>query len=181
MDVRTMCLGLLVKQESTGYEIKKAITNGHASIFYDASLGAIYPALNRLTEDGLVTCEEQSQDKRPDKKVYRITTAGMTTFEMALLQPPTADKFRSDFLAAMFFCGQMPDSRLEEILDERETFHTARLAALEELEIESQSVGETFLTRYAMMYHASNVKFLKENRYLLDTSSTEESNVEVAQ
>ncbi len=176
-----MCLGLLVKQEATGYEIKKAITNGHASIFYDASLGAIYPALNRLTEDGLVTCEELSQDKRPDKKVYRITTKGMNTFEMALLQPPTADKFRSDFLAAMFFCGQMPESRLVEILDEREEFHADRLAALKELEQESQSVGETFLTRYAMMYHASNVQFLKENRYLLEADQNEDDNAEAVQ
>ena len=176
-----MCLGLLVKQDASGYEIKKAITNGHASIFYDASLGAIYPALNRLTEDGLVTCEEQSQDKRPDKKVYRITTKGMHSFEMALLQPPTADKFRSDFLAAMFFCGQMSDSRLEEIMDEREIFHAERLAALQELEDDSQSGGETFLTRYAMMYHASNVKFLKENRYLLDADQSSGNNVEAAQ
>ncbi len=175
MDVRTMCLGLLIKQDATGYEIKKVIQDGHAGIFYDASYGTIYPALNRMTEEGLVTCEAQAQDKRPDKKVYKITSKGLDAFQLALLQPPTADKFRSDFLAAMYFCGEIPSERLSQLLDEREAYHQQRLDALDSLEAESGDSADEFLLRYARMHHQSTYKFLRENRHLIEPLSAPDS------
>jgi DNA-binding PadR family transcriptional regulator len=52
-DVRTLCLGILSIGEATGYEIKKALEEGPFGHVLEASFGAIYPALGRLTEEGL--------------------------------------------------------------------------------------------------------------------------------
>ena len=63
--------------------------------------------------------EEQAQDSRPDKKVYSITPAGRAAFTAAIAQAPGADKFRSDFLLAMFFEHFMPPAMIAEAVDER--------------------------------------------------------------
>ena len=56
--------------EATGYEIKKLFDEGGYQHFIEASFGSIYPALNRLTEEGLVSVRAEVQEKRPDRKVY---------------------------------------------------------------------------------------------------------------
>ncbi len=79
MDIRTLCLGILTWGDASGYEIKK-IFEDRLSYFYEASYGSIYPALTKLTDDGLVSCRAEAQDKRPDKKVYAITPTGRMAF-----------------------------------------------------------------------------------------------------
>ena len=59
MDVRTLCLGILSLGDATGYEIKKLVAEGSFSFFSEASYGSIYPALTKLTDEGLVSCVEQ--------------------------------------------------------------------------------------------------------------------------
>ena len=66
MDVRTICLGILTRGDATGYEIKKTVEEDGYRHFAEASFGSIYPALNRLTEEGLVSVHAQAQEKRPD-------------------------------------------------------------------------------------------------------------------
>ena len=76
MDVRTICLGILTRGDATGYEIKKLFEEDGYQHFVEASFGSIYPALSRLTEQGYVSVREESQEKRPDRKVYVLTAAG---------------------------------------------------------------------------------------------------------
>jgi PadR family transcriptional regulator AphA len=58
MDVRTICLGILTRGDATGYEIKKLFEDDGYQHFVEASFGSIYPALNRLTEEGLVSVRQ---------------------------------------------------------------------------------------------------------------------------
>ena len=64
MDVRTICLGILTRGDATGYEIKKLFEDDGYQHFVEASFGSIYPALNRLTEEGYVSVREESQEKQ---------------------------------------------------------------------------------------------------------------------
>ena len=65
MDVRTICLGILTRGDATGYEIKKLFEDDGYQHFVEASFGSIYPALNRLTEEGYVSVREESPGKAP--------------------------------------------------------------------------------------------------------------------
>lgn len=58
MDVKTLCLGILNRADATGYEIKKACDDGPLGHFQVAGFGSIYPALNFLRGDGLVSVTE---------------------------------------------------------------------------------------------------------------------------
>ncbi|HHY48365.1 MAG TPA: PadR family transcriptional regulator, partial [Alphaproteobacteria bacterium] len=55
MNVRTICLAILYDEEASGYEIRKLVVEGEYSYFIDASYGSIYPALQKLEAEKLVT------------------------------------------------------------------------------------------------------------------------------
>src|SRR6202012_6279642 len=115
MDVRTICLGILSRGDATGYEIKKLFDDDGYQHFVEASFGSIYPALNRLTAEGLVSVREEAQDKRPDRKVYSITPEGRSAFFASLMKPLPEDKHRSSFAFAMLFAHLLPQSRVAEL------------------------------------------------------------------
>tara|TARA_B100000674_G_scaffold16909_3_gene12074 strand:+ start:7638 stop:8189 length:552 start_codon:yes stop_codon:yes gene_type:complete len=105
--------------EATGYEIRKMFEDGTFSHFQIASLGSIYPALTKLTQDGLVTFVEHEQENRPDKKIYQLTQEGRRTFLRTLLQTrPAEDRYRSDILFMLTFAEEMPIELTEALIDE---------------------------------------------------------------
>lgn len=101
MNVRTLCLGYLSTRAATGYEIKKDFGEGVFCHFFEAGYGSIYPALNHLAAEGMVTVREEEQAGKPDKKIYAITEAGRTELRKALSVLPEHDKFKSEFLFMM--------------------------------------------------------------------------------
>ena len=119
MDIRSLCLGALMAGDASGYEIRKMFEDGVFSFFQMASLGSIYPALTKLSQDGLVTFTEQEQENRPDKKVYRLTAEGRRSFLRTLFQTrPGEDRYRSDILFMLSFADELPVEFCEALIDE---------------------------------------------------------------
>lgn len=168
LDVRTMCLGALSIEEASGYELQKNFKEGAFSHFLEASYGSIYPALTRLTEDGLVTCSEQVQAGRPDKKVYSINDAGRGALADALAGLPAEDKHRSEFLFFMSFSDLMDSRQIERLVDTRVETLRDRLALIDEAEAEAFSKGQEFVLGYGRVILEASIKYLEENRYLVE-------------
>jgi DNA-binding PadR family transcriptional regulator len=55
------------------------------------NIGQVYPALDKLQEEGHVTVEVVSQSERPDRKVYTITDKGRRELEHWLATPSRQD------------------------------------------------------------------------------------------
>lgn len=70
-DVRQAVLRVVAEQPSTGYQIMTAIATKSQELWKPGP-GSVYPALQSMTDEGLVTCQE-SED---GKKVYTITEDG---------------------------------------------------------------------------------------------------------
>ncbi|CAJ1001709.1 MULTISPECIES: PadR family transcriptional regulator [Bacillales] len=102
MDVKTIILGFLSYTEMSGYDIKQAFSNS-IGFFYDASFGAIYPALRKLEDEGYVTKREVIQSGKPNKILYSITEAGREAFRKEMLTPILPPVLRSDMLVKIFF------------------------------------------------------------------------------
>jgi DNA-binding PadR family transcriptional regulator len=102
MDVKTIILGFLSHGEMSGYDIKQAFGNS-IGFFYDASFGAIYPALRKLEEEGHVTKQEVIQSGKPNKILYKITETGKETFHQEIQSPILPPVLRSDMLVKIFF------------------------------------------------------------------------------
>ena len=166
MDVKTLCLGVLSRHACSGYEIRKQFEEGPFSHFQEAGFGSIYPALKRLTEDGLVTCEQHAQDSRPDKKVYAITQKGRHALFEAVNRPSGPDKFRSDFMFMMFFADLMSPADLDRRFAERAAYHRARLEILESGET-AASPGERFVLNFGVALHRAALAYVEEHGHEL--------------
>ncbi len=168
LDVRTMCLGALSEAEASGYELQKNFKEGPLAHFLEASYGSIYPALTRLTEEGLVTCSEQTQEGRPDKKVYSITPQGQDALEVALRALPAEDRFRSEFLFFMSFSELMDAGQVSRLIDDRINTVLGKQAILEESNREDLTPGQKFVLGYGHAMMKASLKYLQDNRHLVE-------------
>ena len=167
MDVRTLCLGILSLGDATGYEIKKMVAEGSFSFFSEASYGSIYPALNKLTEEGLVTFETTPQNKRPDKKVYTLTDAGEAALTQALRRDPGPDKNRSEFLASLLFAEAVSPERVNDLISDRLRQHRQKIDALTALLDEDMTAASRFVVQFGIAVQQAALDFLETNRGML--------------
>jgi PadR family transcriptional regulator AphA len=171
MDVRTICLGILTRGDATGYEIKKLFEDDGYQHFVEASFGSIYPALSRLTEEGLVSVRAEAQEKRPDRKVYSITQAGRETFIGALMKPLSEDRHRSPFMFAMLFSQLLPEEHISRMLDDYIGQSEATLAQL--MEKKSQTPGERFVTGLGRAVYVAILNYLNAHRGEMENRAAE--------
>jgi DNA-binding PadR family transcriptional regulator len=167
MDIKTLCLGILSLGEATGYEIKKMVAEGSLSFFSEASYGSIYPALSKLTEEGLVTCREMAQDKRPDKKIYSLTKKGRDELQQSLRRDPHPDKNRSEFLAALLFAESVAPDRIAVLIEDRIREHEAKIEALEALLGGEMTPAARFVVKYGIATQKAALDFLLAHKKML--------------
>lgn len=107
-------LGLLSHESLTGYEIKKRMDTA-LKLFWSASYGSIYPTLNSLVDNGMVTKLETTDNGR-DKVIYTITDSGKEYLKKWLTLPVTKDELKYETLLKVFFGGEIgPDVTLEHV------------------------------------------------------------------
>lgn len=171
MDVRTICLGILTRGDATGYEIKKLFEDGRFSYFVEASFGSIYPALSRLTDDGLVKVREEAGVGRPGRKIYSITEKGRRTFVASLNGPLPEDRFRSPFLFAMMFSDFLDDGRVIAMIDS----HIAEIEAkLDQLRCDCGrpcNNREAFVCEMGRTIYQAILRFLQDRRNQFNTDA----------
>ncbi len=164
MDVRTICLGLLTRGDATGYEIRKLFEDGGYLEFAEASFGSIYPALNRLTQEGLVSVRTEAQQKRPGRKVYSLTPAGRETVTAALMKPLAEDRHRSPFLFAMLFSHLLPQEHVLGLIDTYIGQGKEKLAQLAAAEADPDKPGEAFVIGFGRAVYTAMLNYLRAHR-----------------
>ncbi len=167
MDAKTLCLGVLVMGDATGYEIRKMFEEGPFAHFQDVGYGSIYPALAKLADEGLVSVievpENSHSDKR-DKKTYRITEAGQRAFNAALAKLPAPDKIRSDTTFLMFFAEFMDPAHLRAVYDDYLAYYRDRAEFLKTLDPEGVPEGRLFVRGMGLAFYEAVADYIAENR-----------------
>ncbi len=168
MNVRTLCLAILYFGEATGYEIRKKAQEGVFSYFINASYGSIYPALGKLTKEELVSCHEEMQSGKPNKKIYTLTQAGRDAFVEALALAPSEDIFKSEFLM-IAMCAELVEPQvLARVIDERLEWLDEKVAYLKEVATECEHPGSRFAIGCGISAYESGAKHLRDNRHMLE-------------
>ena len=116
MSVPLTLLGLLEREPSHGYELKRD---------YDAyfgrgkplPFGQVYATLGRLARDGKVEAGEAEPGAGPDRKRYAITEAGVTEFETWLAEPVMPEPHLQTVLFAKVVLALMLGRRADQYLD----------------------------------------------------------------
>lgn len=125
-------LGALSVEPMSGYELRRAIQDvlGH---FWSESFGQIYPALNRLREQGLV---DARPGERPSSSVFMITEKGRARLSEMLRDPIRDRPPRNGLMLRLFFGRHLGLEQSLELLDETEASTRAQLEHLRETQIE---------------------------------------------
>lgn len=165
MDARTLCLGALQFGDASGYEIKKMYEDGILGHLHAASFGSIYPALTRLEAEGLATSVAMAQEKRPDKKVYRLTDSGRAALVAALQIPPGPDKMRSDFLFILVLGHLLPAELVQALIDQRITWYRDCIKNMESCVNDERPASVRFVNDLGLAVYRAAAEFLEERRH----------------
>jgi DNA-binding PadR family transcriptional regulator len=117
MNMQDVILGFLYEEPMSGYDIKQMMENS-VSYFFDASFGAIYPALRKMEKEGLVEKQVIQQEGKPNKNLFAITESGKEQFQQYLNSPINPTVMRSDVLIRIFFGRFTSPENIEKWLTE---------------------------------------------------------------
>jgi DNA-binding PadR family transcriptional regulator len=132
MSVPLTLLGLLEREPSHGYELKRD---------YDAyfgrgrplPFGQVYATLGRLARDGKVAAADSEPGAGPDRKRYAITELGVSDVEAWLAEPVEAEPHLQTVLFAKVVLSLMLGRPAERYLDTQRAAHLQRMRELTEV------------------------------------------------
>jgi DNA-binding PadR family transcriptional regulator len=126
MDLRDTILGLLSWKPSSGYDLKRIISD--SDVFYwSGNNNQIYKSLLELQQEGLVTHQVQVQESLPAKKIYSITEKGLSELHQSLLAAPEVPEPRKGFLIQLAWAEILSDEEILALLGKYEEEISIRL------------------------------------------------------
>ena len=180
MNVRTLCLAILCEGDASGYEIRKLSMDETCkfSHFIDVSYGAVYPALNKLEEEGKISGRLETQEGKPSKRVYSITDLGRKELVSSLSDVPEPDKFKSEFLLVAMHADLLPHSVIMAALNERIAYLQHKIEAIESCcFLDTNSKGAEFVFNYGLLMNKTSLKYLLEHRDKLEQAAKKSPSV----
>jgi len=127
-------LGLLCWKPMSGYDIKKMVEVG-LNYFWSESYGQIFPALNRLVEDGLATKKLDPNSGGRQRQVYTVTKAGRRIFKTWLHEPTDLPRLRDEMKLKFFLTSRSGAAEGVRLLKEYGVQQREHLAMLKESEV----------------------------------------------
>jgi PadR family transcriptional regulator, regulatory protein AphA len=131
MSLRHILLGMLATPAS-GYDLKKDFEDS-LNNFWNAELAQIYPTLNKLEEEGLISSKVTPSSQGPNRKVYCRLKAGQKELVKWLKQGPMVPKTRIDYAAQFSFLGELSYKERLEFVYSLQGDTQKRLAVLQKL------------------------------------------------
>ncbi|MCC5654296.1 PadR family transcriptional regulator [Nostoc sp. XA013] len=139
MSLAYVILGLLQQQEMTGYDLKISCFDQCIAHLWPADQAQIYRTLDKLVEQGWITCTVEIQHDRPNRKVYSVTEPGKAEFTrwLGIHQPlPTV---REPMLVQLHFADQLPNETIIYLLEQQLAARSKKLAECEIIDLPSLS------------------------------------------
>jgi DNA-binding PadR family transcriptional regulator len=128
-------LCLLRVQPMHPYELQRRIRAWHKDEFLDLKRGSLYHAIERLRRQGAIEPVETTREgRRPERTVYRLTTAG-EQLVLRWLQEMLANPVRepTQFFAALSFLSQLSPECVQAQLRQRTAVLEATITELDKV------------------------------------------------
>lgn len=168
--IKFIILGFLTYKSLTGYDIKQIMIQS-TSNFVNASFGSIYPALNKLEKDGLISSTKVIEDGKY-KKIYTINEAGEDIFIQWLEEPIDFMRSYEDVLAKIFFYEKLPKAKASKLIEQLIEDINEKLVELEKLEQEIKG-GAGYFEISTLYFGIDHLKFMVNwyERFLNDLNN----------
>jgi DNA-binding PadR family transcriptional regulator len=166
MTVPIMLLGLLEREPSHGYDLKRD---------YDAyfgrgrplPFGQVYATLSRLARDGKVEAGEPEPGSGPERKRYLITEQGVTEVQAWLAEPVGPEPHLQTVLFAKVVLALMTGRPAETYLDIQRAAHLQRMRELTELK-RAGNVVDTLLADHGLFHLEADLRWIDLTAARLD-------------
>lgn len=135
MSLTHAILGLLQQEEMTGYDLKTSCFDQCIAHLWPADQAQIYRTLDKLVEQGWITCSVQIQHDRPNRKVYKLTEAGASELNRWLQCHQPLPTVREPLLVQLFFAAQLPNEALIQLIEQQLVARHEKLAECEAIEL----------------------------------------------
>ncbi|HRV60903.1 MAG: PadR family transcriptional regulator [Solirubrobacterales bacterium] len=132
MALKHAVLAALSAEPGSGYELSKRFDASVAN-FWTASAQQVYRELDRLESDGLVRARTVRQQKRPDKRVFRITGEGDRELTDFIRAPNRPTVIRDDLLVKVASLSEANAADVSLAVRERVETSRQKLAMYENL------------------------------------------------
>ena len=167
MSVPIALLGLLEREPSHGYELKRD---------YDAyfgrgkplPFGQVYATLGRLARDGKVLPGEVEPGAGPDRKRYAITAVGTSEVETWLATPVEPEPHLQTVLFAKVVLALMLGRSAEHYLDTQRGAHLQRMRELTELKRSGTSI-DALLADHGLFHLEADLRWIDLTAARLDS------------
>ncbi|MFC0042287.1 PadR family transcriptional regulator [Actinomadura rayongensis] len=97
MALRNAILATLLEGESSGYDLAKVFDSSVAN-FWTATPQQLYRELDRMEGQGLVEARVVEQERRPNKRLFSITEAGLAALTEFTAREPKPTAVRDELL-----------------------------------------------------------------------------------
>ncbi len=132
MSLRHILLGLL-KEPHSGYDLKKQFDRSLRN-FWRAELSQIYPLLQKMETEGLLSSRASESDIGPTRRVYKRTARGRRALLDWLNDGPVVNSERIEYLAQTYFLAELEDDdAILRFLEELRDYLSDRLETLERI------------------------------------------------
>jgi DNA-binding PadR family transcriptional regulator len=151
-------LGLLERQPSYGYDLKRAYDTYFAR-GKPLSFGQVYTTLARLARDGKAIAGPPEQGDGPDRKRYRITEAGLADVDRWLTTPARPEPHLQPELFAKVALALMLGRPADSYLDAQRVVHIERTRELTHLK-NTGSLVDTMLADYGLFHLEADLRWI---------------------
>ncbi|WP_328185938.1 PadR family transcriptional regulator [Marinobacter sp. OP 3.4] len=153
MSLKFAVLAALHEQPATGYDLTRNFRTRMANV-WNASHQQIYRELSKMTEEGLLAMEDVPQDGRPDRKLYRLSDAGIAALENWLSTPQGRPPTRDPLLVKLFGGDLVDPASLREEIERQRRNWLEELERYRDIEAEYFSEPDQVPYRYRLQYLA---------------------------
>jgi PadR family transcriptional regulator AphA len=129
---------LAIEGERSGYDLLKLVGRAIGQVWAPAR-SRLYAVLPRLVDAGLATRREVTQERRPDKQVYRLTVEGRRVLDGWLGEVVPGDRDRLEL--KIFVGGLVPRDVLVAQVEQYRADAVARLDALRAIDATNTREG----------------------------------------
>jgi DNA-binding PadR family transcriptional regulator len=167
MSVPLTLLGLLEREPSHGYELKR----DYDSFFgrgKPLSFGQVYGTLSRLSRDGMAIAGPAEHGEGPERKRYAITELGTAEVEKWLAEPAAPEPHLQSVLFAKVVLALMLDRPAARYLDLQRAAHLQRMRELTE-QVQQGGVLDTLLADYGLYHLEADLRWIDHTAARLDT------------
>lgn len=165
MSLKHAILVLLETEPSSGYDLLKQF-NRSLGYFWNAKHQQIYQQLKLLLNEQLIECRHETQEGKPDKKIYEITKTGVTELTSWLSKPVKTNKINDALLVKIYGGHLISEEALLTDLESHLLLHEKTLLQLKQIEQTYLKLPNAAQEKYKLPYLTLRRGILGEEAWL---------------